>query len=216
MKDDALSNYNSTDISAYQFLLVVSKNDATHLSDKPRLRNDPILYLRRSRAAVSRRRDLILRAAHCHSSRAISSFVPERTTSNSRVSGIYRNGRCLGPNVAEENGDGVRLKRRGKRESSRIVGVYRFLFSVAVETFKGQLPFPLLSETEGRGVPEKERWRGNGGSEKERNILVDGKVTLRSRQWSLVVYPSVERTRCLFVPPCVSQHTHYRPQRGAN
>lgn len=37
-------------------------------------------------------------------------------------------------------GDGVRLKRRGKRESSQIVGVYRFLFSVAVETFKGRPP----------------------------------------------------------------------------
>lgn len=132
------------------FLPVDSKRDAIQLSDKPRLRNDPILYSRRSRATVSRRRDLILRAAHCHSSRAISSSVPERTTSNSRVPG-YRNDRCLGPNVAEENGwrgkgQRVRLKRRGKRESSRIMGVYRFLFSVAVETFKGRLSLsPFLS-----------------------------------------------------------------------
>lgn len=130
----------------YQFLSAVSKCDVTELSDKPRLRNDLIWYSRRSRAAVSRCRDLILRAAHCHSSCAISSFVPERTTSNSRVPDIET--AVVSDLMSRKRiGDGVRLKRRGKRESSRIVGVYRFLFSVAVETFKG--PLPLLSETEG-------------------------------------------------------------------
>lgn len=48
--------------------------------------------------------------------------------------------------------EGARLKRRGKRESSRIMGVYRFLFSVAVETFKGRLsPFLYMSEAGRKG-----------------------------------------------------------------
>lgn len=183
------------------FLLVDSKRDAIQLSDKPRLRNDPILYSRRSRAAVSRRRDLILRAAHCHSSRAISSSVPERTTSNSRVPG-YRNDRCLGPNVAEENGwrgkgQRVRLKRRGKRESSRIMGVYRFLFSVAVETFKGRLSLSLSFFICRKLQEEDTTW-----SDKEGMSFLSCPAKLRSRglvdgqSW----YPSTERTRCLFVP----------------
>lgn len=121
----AQSNYISANISTYQLLSAVSNCDAIQLSDKPRLRNDPILYSRRSRAAVSRRRDLILRAAHCHSSRAISSFVPERTTSNSRVPDIET--AVVSDLMSRKRiGDGVRLKRRGKRESSRDRGSVSF------------------------------------------------------------------------------------------
>lgn len=198
-KPECASNYIPANISTYQFLPVVSKCDATELSDRPRLRNEPILYSRRSRAVVSRCRDLILRAAHCHSSRAISSSVPERTTSNSRLPDIET--AVVSDLMSRKRiGDGVRLKRRGKRESSWIVGVYRFLFNVAVETFKGPLlPLPLLSETEGL-------WGtggGDGGGEKKRNVLVAGEVALRSRQWSFVVTlrPNGHDV-CLFRPGC--------------
>jgi len=106
-------------------------------SDKP---CEMILYSRRSRAAISRR-DLILRVAHCHSSCAISSFVPERTTSNSRVRG-YRNGRCLGPNVAEENGGGTECGWKGEENENR-VGSWECIVSYLAsrsKLLKGGLP----------------------------------------------------------------------------
>jgi len=128
---------------------------------------------------------------------------------------IYNgNGRCLGPNVAEGNGSRARLKRRGKREWSRIVGVCRFLFSVRARDSSGAKLPPLLSGIEEHHRRKKDgapRWRGGG----ERGERATGGAAARAlapmvSRW----YPSVGR--CLFAPTRVSQHTHYRPQRGAN
>lgn len=119
----------------------------------------------------------------------------------------YRNGRCLGPNVAEENrGRRAVEKERKTGIESWIVGVYRFLFSVAVETFKGQPPpSSIVGNWRTVGSEERERVREavrkrRGQEEEERSR---GEITLRSRQWSFVVtLRSNGHDVCLFRPGC--------------
>lgn len=183
------------------FLPVDSKRDAIQLSDKPRLRNDPILYSRRSWAAVSRRRDLILRAAHCHSSRAISSSVPERTTSNSRVPG-YRNDRCLGPNVAEENGG--REKGQNAVEKERKTGIesWECIVSYLASRSKllrgGLLPFFICRKLKDHGGREKATWGRQGGHVSSCSAKLRSRVFAAGQSW----YPSNGHDVCLFRSEC--------------
>jgi len=189
--------------SAYQFLLVVSKNDATHLSDKPLLRNDLILYLRRSRARrFSSPRFNLKGGALSFIARHI---VLRAGTNDFEFESLGDIETAVVSDLMSRKRMGMECGWKGEENGNRVES-WEYIVSYLASRSKllrGSFPLPLLLETEGRGIPEKERWRGNGGGEKERNILVYGKVTLRFRQWSLVVIlrPNGHDV-CLFRPAC--------------
>lgn len=134
--------------------------------------------------------------------------------------------------TGEREEDGAAAEKReknGKSRARRIVGVYRFLFSVAVETFEGRTRSFIIVEgrrsvecgRNGEGSQEMLRATGARGM-RDRVVLslCDRRRPTRAGRTSERVgqswCPVAERTRCLFVPAWVSQHTHCRPQRGAN
>lgn len=143
--------------------------------------------------------------------------LPERTTSNSRGPG-YRNDRCLGSNVAEENGEreGTKCGWKGEENGNR-VGSWECIVSYLAS--RSKLLRGGLSLYVGNWRKRKQHGR-QGGNISLSLSLSSCSAKLRSRNLadgqSYVRYPSTERTRCLFVPLWVSQHTHYRSQRGAN
>jgi len=94
------------------------------------------------------------------------------------------------------------LKRRGKREWSRIVGVCRFLFSVRALDSSGAKPLPLLSGIEEHTIGGRRTGRrGGGAGASEENARPVEPRRGPSHQWSAVGTPRPDDV-CLPRPEC--------------